>query len=76
MAEPYSVDHIARLVTAVADQAHEASAHRTTQLVDELDMLAEDLVGRYDEPAVAQKAAIQRLVEKLAPHRIAKPAAG
>lgn len=75
MTEPFSSHHIDRSVAFVAHRASTAEAHQVPSLVEELDLLAEQLVGRYDEPSVAQKAEVQRLVHELCPARSAYPPA-
>jgi hypothetical protein len=75
MSEPFSVDQIDRSLAFVADRAPTADARQIPRLVGELDLLAEQLVGRHDPPSVAQKVAVQRLVHELCPARSAYPPA-
>lgn len=75
MSEPFSQDRINRSLALVAEQAPTADAHEVSLLVCELDLLAEQLVGRHDLPSVAQKAAVQHLVHELCPARSAYPPA-
>lgn len=75
MTEPFSFDHIHRSVALVAHRASTADAHQVPSLVEELDLLAEQLVGRHDETSVAQKVEVQRLVRELCPARSAFPPA-
>lgn len=75
MSEPFSLDRIDRSLAFVAERAPLADAHQIPLLVEELDLLAEHLVGRHDAPSVAQKVAVQRLVHELCPARSAYPPA-
>ena len=75
MSEPFSLDRIDRSLAFVAERATTADAHQLPRLVGELDLLAEELVGRHDPPSVAQKVAVQRLVYELCPARSAYPPA-
>lgn len=75
MTEPFSFDHIDRSVAFVAHRASTADAHQVPLLVEELDLLAEQLVGRYDDSSVAQKVEVQRLVHELCPARSTFPSA-
>jgi hypothetical protein len=75
MTEPFSFDHIGRSVAFVAHRASTAEAHQIPTLVEELDFLAEQLIGRYDDNSVAQKVEVQRLVHELCPARSAYPPA-
>lgn len=75
MTEPFSSDRIDRSVAFVAERAATADAHQRPLLVGELDLLAEELVGRYDQPSVDQKVEVQRLVRELCPARSVYPPA-
>ena len=73
--EPVPLEFIVGSVARVAREAPSASAHELLLLIDELDVLAECLVGRHDEPSVAQKAVVQGLVHQLCPERDDNPPA-
>lgn len=67
MTEPLSVARIAELTESIGRQASSAAPKRALQLLDELNCLAEDLIGRRDHGAGQQKIDIQRLVVQLRP---------
>lgn len=75
MTEPLALDRIVGLVTRITEQAASADAHQLFLLIDELDMLAEQLIGRHDQASVAEKATVQQLVNKLSPARLNNPPA-
>lgn len=75
MTEPFSLERIVHSVAEVAGKVTTTDTHLIRRLVDELDLLAEELVGRHDEPSVAQKIEVQRLVRELCPARSAFPPA-
>ena len=75
MSEPFSMDRIGRSLAFVAERAPTADAHQVPLLVGELDLLAEQLVGRHDPPSVPQKVEVQRLVHDLCPARSVYPPA-
>ena len=75
MTEPFSLDRIDRSLAFVVQRAPAADAQQVPLLVGELDLLAEELVGRHDPPSVALKVAVQRLVHELCPARSSYPPA-
>lgn len=66
----FALNRIAESVARVAQEVPSANAHQLALLIDELDVLAEQLVGRHDQPAVDQKVVVQRLVLELCPARL------
>ncbi len=65
MTEPLSVERIADLTASVSRQADTADPHRRWQLVDELNCLAEDLIGQPGVAARRAESEIAQLVAKL-----------
>ncbi|MBM9468844.1 hypothetical protein [Nakamurella leprariae] len=64
-----TTEEIRQLLVEVRREADRASPARHRQLVDELDELAESLVGRGAEDDRAVKREIAELVRTLAPER-------
>ena len=69
MSDSADLDRVVHLMELVREQTAVADSHRIVQLVRELDMLAEELVGRYDGRVILLKAQVQELVLELAPTR-------
>ncbi len=85
MAQPYrrealttefhTLDRIKALVDRLRKEAESANPRQLLLLVDELDVLAERLVGRHDQASLDEKAEVQLLICTLQPARLSDPPA-
>lgn len=70
-----TLDRIKAVVDRLRKEAESADPRQLLLLVDELDVLAEQLVGRHDQRSVDEKASLQLLIRTLRPARLGDPPA-